>query len=49
MSTIWVRDFKGGIDARRLPETTENPLIRGVDGHITRGGEFEKRKAFVST
>jgi len=50
MSTIWIRDFKRGLDARRLPETAEpDVLIHGVNGHITRGGEFEKRKAFVPT
>lgn len=50
MSTIWIQKFKSGLDARRLPEATgSGALIRAVDGHITRGGEFEKRAAFVST
>lgn len=49
MGTIWLKQF-GGVDARRLPETTpSDSLIRGTDGHITRGGEFEKRAAFVPT
>lgn len=49
MSTIWIKKF-GGVDARRLPETTaSDSLIRGNDGHLTRGGEFEKRAAFVPT
>lgn len=48
MGTIWVKELTGGLDARRLPETTPGGvLIRAVDGHITRGGEFEKRAAFV--
>lgn len=48
MGTIWVKEFMGGLDARRLPETTPGgALIVGRDGHITRGGEFEQRAAFV--
>lgn len=50
MSSIWIRKFHGGVDARRLPETTPaGALIRGIDGHVNRGGEFEKRAAFVPT
>jgi hypothetical protein len=48
MGQIWVREFTGGLDSRRLPETTKGgALILGNDGHINRGGEFEKRAAFV--
>jgi len=48
MSTIWLRDFKGGLDARRMPELLPGGCaIRAVDGHITRGGEFEQRAEFV--
>jgi hypothetical protein len=48
MGNIWIREFIGGLDARRLPETTAGgALILGRDGHITRGGEFEQRAAFV--
>lgn len=48
MGTIWVREFTGGLDARRLPETTAGGvLIRATDGHINRGGEFEQRAEFV--
>jgi hypothetical protein len=48
MGTIWVKEFTGGLDTRRLPETTPGGvLIVARDGHITRGGEFEKRAAFV--
>lgn len=50
MGTIWVKEFVGGLDARRLPETTAGGvLILATDGHINRGGEFEKRAAFVPT
>lgn len=48
MSTIWIREFVGGLDTRRMPVTTTGgALIRAKDGHINRGGEFEKRAAFV--
>lgn len=48
MGTIWVKELTGGLDVRRLPEATPGGvLIRGSDGHITRGGEFETRAAFV--
>lgn len=48
MGTIWVREFKGGLDTRRMPETTPGgSLIQGQDVHITRGGEAEKRPAFI--
>jgi sugar lactone lactonase YvrE len=50
MGTIWVKEFTGGLDTRRLPETTPpGVLIRAKNGHVTRGGEFEKRAAFVPT
>jgi hypothetical protein len=48
MGTIHIKEMTGGLDVRRLPETTPGGvLIRARDGHITRGGEFEKRAAFV--
>lgn len=48
MGTIWVREFSGGLDSRRLPETTKGgALLRAEDGHINRGSEFEQRAAFV--
>lgn len=38
----------GGLDTRRLPETTPGGvLIKADNGHITRGGEFQSRAAFV--
>jgi hypothetical protein len=49
MGTIWIKELTGGLDVRRLPETTPGGvLMKASDGHITRGGEFEKRAAFVS-
>jgi hypothetical protein len=48
VGTIWIKEFTGGLDTRRMAETTSGGvLIRATDGHITRGGEFEKRAAFV--
>lgn len=48
MGTIWIKEFTGGLDTRRLPETTPGGvLITAQDGHITRGGEFEQRAAFI--
>jgi hypothetical protein len=48
MGTIWVREFTGGLDTRRLPETSKGgTLVKAVNGHINRGGEFEQRAAFV--
>lgn len=47
MSTIWIKEFIGGLDTRRLAATTPGGvLLRATDGHITRGGEFEKRAKF---
>lgn len=49
MGTIWIKEFTGGLDARRLPETSPGgTLIRARDGHINRGGEFEQRADFVA-
>lgn len=48
MPTIWVREFVGGLDARRLPETSAGgTLIRAKDCHINRGGEVEQRADFL--
>lgn len=49
MGQIWVKEFTGGLDTRRMAETTPGGvLIQASDGHISRGGEFECRAAFVS-
>jgi hypothetical protein len=48
MGTIWIREFTGGLDARRLPETSPGgTLIRAKDCHINRGGEIEQRADFL--
>lgn len=48
MGTIWIKDFQGGLDVRRLPENSPGgALMRGRDGHITRGKEFEQRADFL--
>ncbi|CAB4163728.1 hypothetical protein UFOVP806_43 [uncultured Caudovirales phage] len=50
MPYIHVTSFKEGLDSRRAPlTTTQGSMIVAENGHITRGGEFEKRKAFVPT
>lgn len=50
MGTIWVKEFTGGLDTRRMPVATSGGvLVKAQDGHISRGGEFEKRAAFVPT
>lgn len=50
MAQIWIREFLGGLDTRRLPETTPGGvLIEAEDGHINAGGEFESRAALVQT
>ena len=48
MGSVWIREFKGGLDARRVPETTAGgTLIRAFDCHVTQGGEVEQRADFV--
>lgn len=50
MSTIWIKEFTGGLDTRRLPEAAPpGILVVANNGHITRGGDFEQRAAFVLT
>lgn len=41
-----VQDFSSGLDVRKSPWTSANGSLQQLtDGHITRGGEIEKRKA----
>ena len=48
MANIWVKEFTGGLDVRRLPESSPGgTLVRAIDCHINRGGEIEQRAAFV--
>lgn len=50
MATVWIKEFSGGLDTRRMGATTPgNALIRAVNCHISRGGEIEKRAAFVTS
>ena len=47
MPYFLVSDFKGGLDVRKSPWTAEAGTLQTfTDGHITRGAEIEKRKAF---
>lgn len=49
MALVHIKEFLGGLDTRRMPETTPGGvLIQATDGHITAGGEFESRAAFVN-
>lgn len=49
MPYILVEDFRGGLDTRRSNVTaTPGTLVSLKNAHITRGGEIEKRPAFVS-
>tara|TARA_R110002153_G_scaffold272486_1_gene441225 strand:+ start:944 stop:3013 length:2070 start_codon:yes stop_codon:yes gene_type:complete len=49
MAYVLIEDFRGGLDARRSDVTaTPGTLITLKNAHITRGGEIEKRPAFVS-
>lgn len=43
-------NFRFGLDTRRSElSSVPGSLMEALDGHITQGGEFEKRKAFVKT
>lgn len=48
MAYLVIDDFKLGMDRRRARIAgTLGALWTGVNGHITRGGDFERRKKFV--
>lgn len=48
MPYILVEDFRGGLDRRRMNVTAApGTLVELKNAHITRGGEIEKRPAFV--
>tara|TARA_B100000214_G_scaffold5112_1_gene3827 strand:+ start:18545 stop:20977 length:2433 start_codon:yes stop_codon:yes gene_type:complete len=48
MPYILVEDFKAGLDTRRTNVTSvPGSLATLTNAHLTRGGEIEKRKAFV--
>ena len=45
-----VKSFERGLDTRRMIDITDpGGLLVGKDCHVTRGGEIEKRAAFVVT
>ena len=48
MSYFVIEDFRAGMDTRRMPVlSVPGSLLSLVNGHINRGGEIEKRLAFV--
>lgn len=48
MGTMWIKDFQGGLDVRRFPETSAGgTLMRARDVHLTRGKELEQRADFI--
>ena len=50
MPYIVVEDFRAGLDTRKLAAASPiGSLQKLSNGHITRGGEIEKRKAWVPT
>ena len=49
MPYVYISDFRGGLDKRRMDLTSvPGTLVTLTNAHITRGGEIEKRPAFVS-
>ena len=48
MAYLLIEDFKEGLDSRRSRNSSKaGTLFNMVNAHINRGGEIEKRKAFV--
>lgn len=48
MAYIVIEDFRAGLDRRKMPEASPPGTLQElVNGHITRGGEIEKRRAMV--
>lgn len=49
MAYFVIEDFKAGLDARRMAvSSVPGSLLQLTNAHITRGGEIEKRPAFVT-
>jgi hypothetical protein len=49
MPYFQIEDFRSGMDTRRMPVlSVPGSLLNLVNGHINRGGEIEKRLAFVN-
>ena len=48
MAYLKIEDFRSGLDARKYKLALPAGTLTGlVNGHITQGGEIEKRKAFI--
>lgn len=48
MAYLVVENFSGGVDRSRPRYVFQaGAMWSGINGHLTRGGDFEKRKAFV--
>ena len=48
MPYIVIEDFRAGLDTRKLaPASPPGSLQKLTNGHVTRGGEIEKRKAWI--
>src|ERR1043166_1287158 len=48
MSYIVIEDFRQGLDARKFRlNAPAGTLTDFINGHVTQGGEIEKRKAFA--
>jgi hypothetical protein len=49
MAYIVVENFSAGLDTRRHPLTSKSGTLQTLkNAHVSRGGEIEKRKAFVN-
>jgi len=47
MGYVLINDFIGGVDrTRERYAAAQGTIWAGINGHISRGGDFEKRKAF---
>lgn len=48
MPYVLIEDFRAGLDSRRMPVlSVPGSLLELTNAHINRGGEIEKRRAFV--
>jgi hypothetical protein len=49
VSYIIIEDFRGGLDRRKMAAASAQGTLQAcTNAHVTRGGEVEKRKAFVA-
>lgn len=50
MAYVSIENFAAGVDQTRpIYVGPQGTLWQGINGHLSRGGDFEKRKAFVET